>query len=182
MNHELILLCAPSGAGKTTVVKLLRQLKPDLGIGVTYTTRPPRHEITEDKDMRYVSDEEFKKLIADNLLIEHAEFAGHWYGTARQPLEQALQSESVLLNLELDGTMQVKKLYPEAITIFLHPGSIEILEERLKKREDYNPQETSQRLERARADWQHISWFEHQVINRDGHPELAAQEIAELIG
>lgn len=181
MKYPLLIVCGPSGCGKTTVIKLLRELRPDVQVGVTYTTRPDRQEGNEDKDMRHISVEDFKKLIKEGGLIEYATFANNWYGTAKQPLEDALQKGPVILNLELDGTKQVKQLYPQAITIFLHPGSLSILEERLKARQDYNPTSTAQRLQRAQQDWQSINWFDKQIINPPGHPEQAAQAIAKLL-
>lgn len=161
---------------------MLRQLRPNLQVGVTYTTRPDRQEGSEDKDMRHVSAEQFKKLMDEGELIEYASFADNWYGTAKQPLEEALQRGPVILNLELAGTKQVKQLYPQAITIFLHPGSLAVLEKRLKARPDYNPKIAAGRLRRAQEDWQAIGWFDWQIINHQGHPEQAAQAIAELIG
>lgn len=179
--YQLFIVCGPSGGGKTTVIKILRQLRPDLQVGVTYTTRPDRQEGAEDKEMRYVSAEEFKKLIDQGALIEYASFAQHWYGTAKQPLEEALHRGPVMLNLELIGAKQVKQLYPQAVTIFLHPGSLAVLEARLKTRPDYNPAAAAQRLQRAQQDWQEINWFDQQIVNPLGHPEQAAQALADLI-
>ena len=180
MAYPLLLLCGPSGAGKTTVVKLLRQLRPDLKVGVTYTTRPPRPE-REDKDMCNVSLDEFQHLLDTDALVEHAEFAGHLYGTTRAELEARRERGSVLLNLELVGCKQVKERYPDAITIFLAPSSLEVLKKRIRERGDYDENDIAQRLARASADWSQAGWFDHQIINPDGHPEVAAHALATFL-
>jgi guanylate kinase len=176
MPYPLLLLCGPSGVGKTTVVKLLRQLRPDLKVGVTYTTRPARPE-REDKDMRNISQDEFQRLLTADALVEHVEFAGHLYGTARAELETSREHGPVLLNLELVGCRQVKEKYPDAITIFLAPSSLEVLEKRIRERGDYDENDIVKRLARASADWSQAAWFEHQIVNPDGHPEVAAQAL-----
>jgi guanylate kinase len=149
-------------------------------IGVTYTTRPARPE-REDKDMRNVSQDEFQKLVANGALVEHAQFASHWYGTAKAELDAARELGPVLLNLELDGCRQVKALYPDATTVFLAPSSIAVLEERIRSRGDYSQSDIDQRLARAQADWGQSTWFEQQVTNPDGHPELAASELSHIL-
>lgn len=180
MAYPLLLLCGPSGAGKTTVVRILRQLRPQLQVGVTFTTRPPRPE-REDKDMRHVSAEEFGQLVGSGQLVEHAEFAGHSYGTSRPDLDRALRSGPVLLNLEIEGCRQVKAAYPEAQTVFLAPESPEVLAERLAQREDYDAADVARRLERARVDWAQANWFQHHVLNPRGRPEAAAQALADIL-
>ncbi len=179
-KFPLLLLCGPSGAGKTTVVKLLRQIRPEIQVGVTYTTRPPRPD-REDKDMRNVSAEEFQQLVASDALVEHAEFAGHLYGTARTDLDAALERGPVLLNLEIEGCRQVKAAYPDAATVFLSPASLEVLEARLRTRADYDAADVARRLARAGADWAQAAWFDHRVENPEGSPETAAAGLAAIL-
>lgn len=179
-TFPLLLLCGPSGAGKTTVVKLLRHLRPKLQVGVTFTTRPPRPE-REDKDMRHVSGAEFQHLVESNQLVEHAEFAGHSYGTSRPDLDRALANGPVLLNLEIDGCRQVKAAYPQATTIFLAPESLEVLAARLHQRADYDAADVTRRLGRAKADWAQADWFERRVLNPAGRPEEAAMSLAAIL-
>lgn len=180
MPYPLILLCGPSGAGKTTVVKLLRQMRPEIRVGVTYTTRSARPD-REDKDMRNVTAEEFQGLLSSGALAEHAEFAGHLYGTSRADLDAALERGPVLLNLEIEGCRQVKAAYPDAAAIFLAPESTDVLESRLRSRADYDEADVARRLARAKADWAQAGWFDYQVENPEGHPEAAAADLAAIL-
>ena len=133
---RLIVFVAPSGAGKTSVIRLVRSRHDGLGYSISCTTRPMRPGEVDGRDYHFLDEPTFRRGIAAGRFVEHAEVHGHLYGTPREPLDAALAAgRDVLLDLDVVGSLRVKELYGDrAVTIFLAPPSVEELERRLRGR------------------------------------------------
>jgi guanylate kinase len=177
----LIILSGPSGVGKGTVRNLFVN-NPELNIAfsVSMTTRPQRANEVEAKDYYFVSKETFLAAIANDELIEHAEFVGNYYGTPLKAVEALRnQGKNVLLEIEVQGAQQVTAKVPDALTIFLVPPSMEELKKRILGRRSESPDVVQKRLEKAANEMTLVGEYKFVVCNDD--PELAAQIITLII-
>lgn len=167
-NGTLTVLTGPSGVGKGTLVKLLRERHPDLYLSVSATTRSPRDGEVDGQDYFFVSRDQFMAMAEAGDLLEWAEFAGNCYGTPRQPIvERLARGEQVLLEIELEGARQVKTTFPEAFRVFVLPPSLDELERRLRSRGQDAEAAIERRLARAREEVAAADEFDQQVVNDD---------------
>jgi guanylate kinase len=177
---RLTVLSGPSGVGKGSVVAALRRLAPQVWVSVSCTTRAPRPGETEGVEYYFVSRDRFAELVAAGELLEHAEFAGNWYGTPRRAvLEHLAAGVPTLLEIELEGARQVRKSMPDARFVFLAPPSLDDLMQRLYGRGTESADALVQRLDRAQIELAAEQEFDEVVVNRD--VEQAARELAALI-
>jgi guanylate kinase len=163
---RLIVLAAPSGAGKTTLVHALLARVPDLVFSVSYTTRGPRAGEREGHDYFFVSQQEFMRMVEAGAFLEHAQVFDHWYGTAMKRVSEDLErGRSVLLEIDWQGARQVKTRLPEACTVFILPPSLAELERRLRGRGTDSEERIRRRLRDALDDMRHWSEFDYAVVN-----------------
>jgi guanylate kinase len=163
---RLTVLSGPSGVGKGAVVAHLRRTHPEVWVSVSVTTRPPRRGEVDGADYRFVTDDEFDRLVKDGELLEWAEFAGHRYGTPRQPVEDRLAcGVPVLLEIDLSGARQVRAVMPEARLVFLAPPSWEELVRRLVGRGTEPDDLVQVRLALARQELAAEHEFDVTVVN-----------------
>lgn len=168
MKSKLVVLAGPSGVGKGTVVRELIKQKPEIFLSVSATTRQPRPEEIHDDHYMFLSEEEFQGEISNGNLLEHAKFAGAWYGTPRKPVEDRIKNnQMVVLEIDLQGARQVKKSMPEAFLVMLKPPSTEELKRRLIQRGTENPEELELRLAVAISELEAEFEFDAVVINED---------------
>ena len=165
---RLLVLAAPSGAGKTSLVHALLERIPILRFSISCTTRPRRSSEIDGVDYFFVSDEEFQRMVKQGEFLEYAEVFDHWYGTGRRHVEQLLENgHSVVLELDWQGARKLRESAPEALNVFILPPSLEELERRLRGRGTDSKATIERRLEDALSDMHHWSEFDYALINDD---------------
>jgi guanylate kinase len=179
---RLIVFVAPSGAGKTSVIRLVRSRHGGIAYSVSCTTRPIRPGEVDGRDYRFLDEPTFRRGIDDGRFVEWAEVHGHLYGTPREPLDEALaQGRDVFLDLDVVGSLCLKELYRDrAVAIFLSPPSVDELERRLLLRATDSPEVQRLRLRNALTEMTFRDRFDFQVVNDD--LERACREIDGILG
>ncbi|HEX6078335.1 MAG TPA: guanylate kinase [Methylomirabilota bacterium] len=176
----LVVVSAPSGAGKTTLCHEVRMLVPDLYYSVSYTTRAPRVGETDGTDFHFVTEGAFTAMRARDEFAEWAEVHGHLYGTPAQALEGALgRGLDVLLDIDTHGARQLRQRYPEAVSVFIMAPSMAELEARLRERNSNSPGDIARRLNRAKEEIAAWRQYDYLIINRD--VKEAVDQLATII-
>jgi guanylate kinase len=166
MSGTLFVLSAPSGAGKTSLVKALLQSTAGLVVSVSHTTRPMRPGEADGVNYHFVNVERFKAMLDDSDFLEHAEVFGNFYGTSRRQVESTLRAgQDVLLEIDWQGAQQIRRLFPDAITVFILPPSRDALESRLRGRGQDSDEVITRRLAAAREEMSHYVEYDFVVIN-----------------
>ncbi len=174
MPGEVFIVTAPSGTGKTTLLKELLAGDPRLHFSISFTTRPPRPGEQAGKDYFFVSPEEFARLRDRGDLAEWVEQYGYAYGTSRPQVQETLDSGAdVIFDIEPRGARALKREFPQGTFIFILPPSWEELERRLKVRGQVEPAEIARRLERGRTEVKEVSWYDYMVVNDNLETALA---------
>ena len=172
---RVIVITGPSGVGKGTLIRLLRERLPELGLSVSATTRAPRAGEQQGVDYHFLSDADFDRLIEEGAFLEHAEYAGRRYGTLRTELERrAAAGEPVLLEIEVQGARQIRESMPSAVQVFIEPPSPGALRERLVGRGTDAPEVVERRLRVAAAELAAKDEFQHRVVNDRLHDAVEA--------
>lgn len=166
---RLIVLTAPSGAGKTTIARKVMEQMPDLRFSVSATTRAPRDHETDGVDYHFVSPERFRAFIDEGRLVEYEQvYPGLYYGTMKDEIERATPHAPMLLDVDVNGAREVKRLFGgDALVIFIQPPSFERLETRLRRRATESDAALAARLNRAREELEHADRFDAVVKNDD---------------
>ena len=165
-DAKLFVIAAPSGAGKTTIVKALVTRNPELCFSISYTTRQKRRTEVDGVDYLFVDVEIFERLRDEGELLEYAEVFDNYYATGRSQVEKHLsEGQDVILEIDWQGARQVRKSMPECVTIFILPPSLEELERRLRDRRTDSPEVIERRLRDALSDMAHWDEFDHVIIN-----------------
>lgn len=177
---NIYVVTAPSGAGKTTLVRALLAADSRIQLSVSFTTRAPRTGEVNGKDYNFVSRETFEQMIAAATLLEHAEVFGNYYGTSQEWIESMLvQGQDILLEIDWQGAQQVRRLLPQAIGVFILPPSLAVLEERLRGRGKDSEEVILRRLAAAKEEISHVDEFDYVVIN--DRFEDALQDILAIV-
>lgn len=166
----LLVLSSPSGAGKTTITRRLVELEGDgLAISVSHTTRPKRPDEIDGRDYHFVDQAGFARLRERGAFLECAEVFGHWYGTARDPVESALEAgRDVVFDIDWQGTQQLADaVRGDLVRVFILPPSLEALEERLKRRAQDSATVVAQRMSRAGDEMRHYDEYDYVVVNTE---------------
>jgi guanylate kinase len=162
----LVVLTAPSGTGKSSVLKELLARESSLRFSVSWTTRPPRPGETDGVDYRFVTEADFQRHIEAGGFVEWARVHGHLYGTSAMEIERALgEGTDVLLDIDVQGARQVAERYPGAVTVFLLPPDFATLEARLRGRRSDSDESITSRLRTASTEVRHYGAFQYVVVN-----------------
>ena len=166
---KLFVIASPSGGGKTSIVQALLQRHPDVEFSISATTRSMRNGEVNGKDYFFLSIEEFEKLIASGVLVEHEFFFNNYYGTLKSEVDRSLNAgHSMIFDVDVKGAQSIKKKYPDdAVQIFIAPPSIEILEHRLRNRKTEDEEKLQRRLQRAQMELEIGKTFDYVVVNDD---------------
>ena len=163
---NLFVVAAPSGAGKSSLVKALLELDSHLGVSVSHTTRRPRGQEQDGREYHFVAPEAFQAMIDRGEFFEWAEVHGNRYGTSRTGIETRLQAgEDVVLEIDYQGALQIKRIFPNAVLIFILPPSWQELEQRLKRRGEDQPEVIALRMSNARLEVAQAQHFDFVIIN-----------------
>jgi guanylate kinase len=178
----LFVLSAPSGTGKDTVINALKKQGMDFHVVASVTTRAPREGESEGNPYHFVSQETFERMVANNELLEYAKVHGNWYGQPLQLIRSNLRAgRDVLLKIDVQGAATVRKKVPGAIYIFLVPGSIEELIERLVGRHTETEAERQRRLSDAQNELAQRDRYDYVVVNRQGQLAEAVEKLKAII-
>jgi guanylate kinase len=177
---RLFVITGPSGVGKGTLIRRLREDVPGIDLSVSATTRAPREGEREGEHYHFMDAGEFDRRVAAGDFLEHADYASHRYGTLRSEVEPRLaRGESVVLEIEVQGARQVSRTTPDAVLVFIAPPSRETLRERLEGRGTDSPEQIARRLQVADRELAAHDEFAHEIVNDD--VERAAAELATLV-
>ncbi len=174
---SLFIIAAPSGGGKTSLVKELVKNLDNIETSISHTTREKRPLEENGVDYFFVSDLEFSKMIRNGEFIEHASVFDNCYGTSYSQIETRLKSGiDVVLDIDWQGAQQIKKLFPDAVGVFVIPPSLEALQERLLSRAQDDFKVIKNRMQRAKSEMSHYSEFDYLIVNDD-----FAKAVSELV-
>ncbi len=178
----LVVLSGPSGVGKDTVLQKMRELGLPMHYALTATTRNRRPGEMDGYHYYFLTEEEFEKKKEQNEFLEYACVYGHWYGSLKAPIREALErNQDVILKIDVQGARSVRKEAPDALFIFLAPPSIEWLRHHLRARKTETPEKLREREQAAIVEMDARDEFDHVVVNRDGDVEGVVREIEDLI-
>jgi guanylate kinase len=168
-NHGILfIVSAPSGAGKTSLLRALLPEDEGLVLSISHTTRPPRPGEQDGVDYHFVTVEEFMRLAGEGAFLEQAEVFGNYYGTSEAGVRRQLEAgHDVVLEIDWQGARQVRKAFPQAVSIFIAPPSIEALRERLGSRGQDDETVIERRMKDARSELSHYPEYDYLVINDD---------------
>ncbi len=174
MLGTLFIISAPSGAGKTSLVKALRQQQPEIALSISHTTRTPRPGEQNGIHYHFVDESQFLKQLQNEEFLEYARVHDHLYGTSRRSvLDQIEAGKEVILEIDWQGANQIRKQIQNVISIFILPPSLEVLRQRLQARGQDHPEIIEKRLKNAIAEIHHCTDFDYLIINRQFETALA---------
>jgi guanylate kinase len=179
-TNILFIVSAPSGAGKTSLLRELLQRDPQLSLSVSHTTRAMRPGEQDGVDYHFVDKDAFMQLVGEGAFIEHAQVFDNFYGTSEMAVREQLEAgRDVVVEIDWQGARQVRKRFPEAVSIFIIPPSIQALRERLSGRGQDSGDIIERRMRDAQAELSHYGEYDYLVVNDDF--QLALQQLGEVV-
>lgn len=176
----LYIYAAPSGAGKSSLVNALIESVPAIEVSVSHTTRPPRQGEEDGVHYHFVSRENFESMVAEGAFLEHARVFDNFYGTAKSSIQQRLdEGTDVILEIDWQGARQVRKQFPQSVSVFILPPNRQALEDRLRARGQDSEEIIARRMGDAISEMSHYAEFDYLVINDDF--DTARSELAAIV-
>ena len=170
----MLVLSSPSGAGKTTLARMLLDSDPGIVMSISATTRPARSNEVDGRDYHFVPGKEFERRVAEDAFLEHATVFGHRYGTPKAPVLEALQKgRDVLFDIDWQGTQQLKQQRDDVVSIFVLPPSRGELERRLRARAQDSDEVVARRMSKANDEMSHWAEYDYVVVNHETNAALA---------
>ena len=182
-NGNIIVIAAPSGTGKTTIIKAILKLKPEVVYSISATTREKRYNEVDGKDYFFIDEETFKQKIDNHQFVEWEKVYDYYYGTPKFFVEKIIwEGKSILLEVDVKGALAIKNVYPEANLIYILPPSLEELEKRLRERKTESETDFQKRIERAKMELSLKDKFDYFIVNNNLNTAiLEAKEVIEKI-
>lgn len=177
----LLVVSGSSGTGKGTVNAKLMQRHPEFAFSVSATTRAPRPGETDGKEYHFISRESFEEQIRQGGVIEYTEYCGNYYGTLKSELEKLETGKHLLLEIEVEGAMNIKRLFPEAVTVFILPPDAKTLRQRLVDRHTNTDADIENRMHEAMKEFALAKNYDYVVVNHDGKADEAAEAIFSIV-
>lgn len=164
---KLFVISAPSGGGKTTIVKSILERHPEFVFSVSATTRAKRTVEEDGKDYFFLSKEEFEQMIRENALVEHERIYGNYYGTLKREVNRVIgRGDHMLFDIDVCGGLSIRRVYPaESVLIFIEPPSIDVLRERLRNRKTEDEETFTRRMDRVAMELERGKEFDYRVVN-----------------
>lgn len=180
VSGRLFILSAPSGTGKTSLTKSLIRKNINLSLSISYTSRLMRSSEVEGHDYFFVERNIFEQMLEDGELVESAEIYGNLYGTSRKWINEAINSgKDILLEIDGQGARQVREIFPDVVSIFVLPPSLEVLENRLKDRNQDTKEVIAKRMAAAKEEISHVSEYDYVIIN--DNMDVALRDLVSVV-
>lgn len=178
----LVVISGPSGSGKGTVVKRMKELREDIGVSVSATTRSPREGEVHGREYYFITHADFEEKLAQGEILEHTVYLGNYYGTPKSEVDRVVSAgNDLILEIEVEGAAQIKKLYPDAVTIMLIPPTLDELRARLEGRGSEDRTAVEKRLCRALEEIKLAGEYDFVVVNENGKIDECASKILEIV-
>lgn len=182
MNNEnkgiLLVVSGPAGSGKGTVLSLLQSKYEGFACSVSATSRPRLANEQEGVNYYYITREKFEKMLESGEILEYTEYCGNYYGTPKSEVDKIIASgKNLILEIEVDGAMQIKRKYPDAVLVMIIPPNAAKQEERLRTRNRDTEEQIQRRMRRAHSELKRIDIYDYIVVNDDGHAPEAADSL-----
>ncbi len=183
MENEgmLIVISGCSGVGKGTVVSELFRKSDDLAFSVSATTRAPRPGEVDGVNYHFVPKEEFERMLEQGEILEHTRYSGNYYGTPRSELDKMKAGKNLILEIELEGATNIRRLVPDAILIVIAPPSLAVLEDRLRSRGTNTEEDIARRMTQTAVELRHMADYDYVVVNETGCADRAADRILAIL-
>lgn len=178
----LTVISGPSGSGKGTVVKRIKELRQDIGVSVSATTRSPRDGEVDGREYYFITHADFEEKLARGEILEHTVYCGNYYGTPKSEVDRVVSAgNDLILEIEVEGAAQIKKLYPDAVTVMLIPPTLDELRARLEGRGSEDSATVEKRLCRALEEIKLAYEYDFVVVNENGKIDECASKILEIV-
>ena len=177
----LLVVSGAAGTGKGTVNQLLRQAHPEFEFSVSATTRAPRPGEEDGREYYFLTREAFEREIAEGGVVEYTEYCGNYYGTLKKELSKLDEGKNLILEIEVEGAMNIKRLFPDSVLVFILPPDYDTLRDRLVGRGTNTPDDIDHRMKRALEEFVLVSHYDYAVVNDNGKAAEAAEAIYHIV-
>lgn len=178
----LVVVSGAAGTGKGTVNACLMKAHPDEYVySVSATTRAPRNGEENGREYYFLTKEEFEKKIEEGGTIEYTQYCGNYYGTLKSELKKLDEGKNLILEIEVEGAMNIKRLFPDSVTVFILPPDYNTLKNRLVNRGTNTPEDIENRMKKALTEFAMVGNYDYAVVNADGNAEEAAEAIHNIL-